>query len=127
MTPGGHEQGDIVPVLSGESYTLTCTTQPGANPPADLEWTSTTAQITQGDKDDQQVTGSKLTVSSREVTFTPSMADHLTTVTCEATHPALVKSLTKLIQLDVQGTQILFFFSSVQIVIYRSGSECQFP
>ncbi|XP_011660853.2 roundabout homolog 1 isoform X2 [Strongylocentrotus purpuratus] len=102
MTPGGHEQGDIVPILSGESYTVTCATQPGANPPADLEWTSTTAQINQEDKDDQQVTGSKLTVSSKEVTFTPSMADHLTTVTCEATHPALESSLTKFIQLDVQ-------------------------
>ncbi|XP_030834549.1 nephrin [Strongylocentrotus purpuratus] len=102
MTPGGHEQGDIVPVLSGESYTVICATQPGANPPADLEWTSTTAQIIQGDKEDEEVTGSKLTASSKEVTFTPSMADHLTSVTCEATHPALESSLTKFIQLDVQ-------------------------
>eukprot|EP00057_Strongylocentrotus_purpuratus_P006234 XP_011660708.1 PREDICTED: hemicentin-1 [Strongylocentrotus purpuratus] len=102
MTPGGHEQGDIVPVLSGESYTVICATQPGANPPADLEWTSTTAQIIQGDKEDEEVAGSKLTASSKEVTFTPSMADHLTSVTCEATHPALESSLTKFIQLDVQ-------------------------
>ncbi|XP_041471093.1 hemicentin-1-like isoform X1 [Lytechinus variegatus] len=102
MTPAGHQQGDIVPVLSGQTYTITCTTEPGANPPVDLEWTSTTAQITEEDQVDQPVTASKLTVSSREVTFTASMADHLTAVTCEATHPALATSLTKFIQLDVQ-------------------------
>ncbi|XP_063960329.1 nephrin-like [Lytechinus pictus] len=102
MTSGGHGQGVVVPVLSGQTYTFTCTTQPGANPPADLEWTSTTARFTQDDTVDQQVTGSKLMMSSREVTFIPSMADHLTAVTCEATHPALVTPLTKFIQLDVQ-------------------------
>ncbi|XP_063960258.1 cell adhesion molecule DSCAM-like [Lytechinus pictus] len=102
MTSVGHGQGVVVPVLSGQTHTFTCTTQPGANPPADLEWTSTTARITQDDTVDQPVTGSKLTMSSREVTFIPSMADHLTAVTCEASHPAFVTPLTKFIQLDVQ-------------------------
>ncbi|XP_041471230.1 nectin-3-like protein [Lytechinus variegatus] len=103
MTSVGHGQGVVVPVLSGQTHTFTCTTQPGANPPADIEWTSTTARITQDDTVDQPVTGSKLTMSSREVTLIPSISDHLTAVTCEATHPALVTPLTKFIQLDVQG------------------------
>ena len=125
--PDGYSDSDTVQVLADQPLTMSCEVLPGANPAADIQWTATTPQLTQASKVDQPIVGSKLTSSSREVTFTPTLEDHISSVTCLASHSGLDAELSVSIQLDVQGIMIqdrlnlicLFIFSGQNIDINK--------
>ncbi|XP_071504968.1 nephrin-like [Diadema antillarum] len=114
-TPSGHESATYIPVVSDQSYTITCTSQGGANPPASLEWSADSVlQLTQGSLEYQPTSVSKLQLSSREVTFTPTLLNHGARVICDATHPALDTDLSEFVLLDVQvpPSQVDILFES---------------
>ena len=118
--PAGYNDTDRVQVLVNRLHNMSCKINSGAKPPVHIEWSTDTARFSQGERTDQSVraqssqpgmvdqstTRNRLTISTREVTVTPTLADHLAWFMCNVTHPGLDKELVTSVQLDVQGTLI---------------------
>ena len=101
-----YRSGESIPLIAGQYLMLSCEVLHGASPPAVLEWNlgiADTRRVIQGFQVDQNVVGRKLTASSKRLGLAPSLSDHMTTVECTATHPALPHELRTSVQLDVQG------------------------
>ena len=121
--PAGYNGSERVKVLVNRPHNMTCETTRGAKPPVNIEWLTETARFSQGgrtdqsasaqpsptDRTDQSAPDRRLKVSSREVTVIPTLADHLSWIACNVTHPALDSELVTFVKLDVQGTSFYLF------------------